>query len=154
MKKASSKLAIVTGVLALSAAPAFALPSQAPSNQGTANAPSTPAGPPSATPPDNPGTAHKPSTPGPNASLPSKAKAYGKLCQGTSKKRSDAAPGTHGTPFSQCVTAMAKAANGQANTAKSACKGVSKTKAAGQHKTAFAICVTSAAKLLKDQHTS
>ncbi len=36
---------------------------------------------PSTTPPTNQGTAHKPSAPGPNASLPAKAKAYGKNCQ-------------------------------------------------------------------------
>ena len=129
--KTTTKLAAAAAILALGAAPALALPSQALSNQGTA---------------------HKPSTPGPNASLPAKAKAYGKLCQGTSKKRSDAAAGTKGTPFSQCVTGMAKAATGKASTAKAACKGVSKTHAKGQHKTAYAICVTGAAKLLRQQH--
>jgi hypothetical protein len=139
----NSRIAVVIGVLALGAAPAFA-----------AGGPPTTPGPPTTTPPQNEGTAHKPSTPGPNAGLPAKAKAYGKLCQGTSKKRSDAAPGTKGTPFSQCVTAMAKAAHDQASSAKAACKGVSKTHAKGQHKTAFAICVTGAAKLLKEQHTS
>jgi hypothetical protein len=101
------KLAVVTGVLALSATPAFALPSQAPSNQGTAHAPTTPAGPPDTTPPENQGTANKPDTPspGPNASMPDKARAYGKLCQGESKKH---VAGTPGTPFSKCVSAGAK----------------------------------------------
>ena len=104
------KLVITAAVLAFSAAPAFALPSQAPSNQGTAHAPTTPAGPPSTTPPDNQGTAHKPDTPGPHASLPDKAKAYGKYCQNESKKH---VAGTPGTPFSNCVKAGAKLQNDQ-----------------------------------------
>ena len=65
-------------------------------------------GPPSDTPPDNQGTAHKPATPGPSAGLPAKAKAYGRFCKDESKKRSDAAEGTKGTPFSQCVSGGAK----------------------------------------------
>jgi hypothetical protein len=88
------KLLIASAAAALMATPAWALPGQAPTNSGTANAPSTtpagppsttpagppsttPAGPPSTTPPSNQGTAHKPSTPGTSSSLPAKAKAYG-----------------------------------------------------------------------------
>ena len=56
-------------------------------------------------PPTNQGTAHKPSTPGPNASPSAKAKAYGKNCQNQSKTH---VAGTPGTPFSKCVTDMAK----------------------------------------------
>jgi hypothetical protein len=66
-------------------------------------------------PADSPAVAHIPATPGaPDstgpASLPDQAKAYGHSCKGESKKRSDAAPGTKGTPFSQCVKSMAQAA--------------------------------------------
>ena len=147
----TTKIAAAAAVLALSAAPAFALPSQAPSNQGTGNAPSTPAGPPSTTPPDNQGTANKPSTPGPNASLPAKAKAYGKYCQGESKKH---VAGTPGTPFSKCVTDMAKLAHGQATTPTSACKNESRKHISGQHGTPYSLCVSGAAKLLKGQHTT
>ena len=42
--------------------------------------------------------------------LPEKAKAYGVYCQDQSKKHVN---GEKGTPFSQCVTAMAKAANNE-----------------------------------------
>lgn len=125
-----SKLAIVIGVLALSVAPAFALPPQVPSNQGTA---------------------HKPSTPGPHASLPAKAKAYGKYCQGESKKH---VAGTHGTPFSKCVTDMARLANGSTKNPRTACKDESKKHVAGQQGTPFSLCVSGAAKLLKDQSSS
>jgi hypothetical protein len=148
----TSKIATGVAVLALGAAPAFAA-STPPSNQGTAHKPATT---PSNT--TNPGTVHRQATPGPSASLPSKAKAYGRFCQGQSKKRSDAAPGTKGTPFSQCVTAMAKAAHTTAPTtttaqteqaARSACKSMSKKHVKGQSGTSFSKCVNGAAKLLK-----
>ena len=135
-----SKLAVLTGALALCAAPALA------------------AGQPSDTPPDNQGTAHVPAngtshfpatTPGPNASLPAKAKAYGKSCQDQSKTH---VAGTPGTPFSKCVTAMAKLANGSTNNPRTACKDESKTHVAGSPGTPFSLCVSSGAKLLKTQH--
>jgi hypothetical protein len=129
------KLAIVAGALALSAVPALALAS----------------GPPSSTPPSNQGTAHKPSTPGPNASLPAKAKAYGKYCQGESKQH---VAGTPGTPFSKCVTDMAKLANGQKNNPRTACKNESKQHVEGQNGTPFSRCVSGGAKLLKNQNQS
>jgi hypothetical protein len=144
-------IAGLVGVLALSASPAFALNGNAPDNSGTSHAPSsTPAGPPATTPPSNQGTAHKSATPGPKASLPSKAKAYGKYCQTESKKH---VAGTPGTPFSKCVTAMAKVANGKANPT-TACKTESKKHVAGTPGTPFSKCVSGAAKLLDDQSDS
>jgi hypothetical protein len=143
---ATTKLASIAAGLALVATPAFA----------------------HGTPPTNPGAAHRPatagqpSTPSPSASLPSKAKAYGKWCQNQSKKRSDAAPGTKGTPFSQCVTAMAKAAHTTAPTttpseqqavARTSCKTMSKKHVAGETGTAFSKCVAGAAKLLQTLHS-
>jgi hypothetical protein len=56
------KVLLVASAAALTSTPAWALPSQAPSNQGTAHAPSTtPVGPPSTTPnnTDNPGSANR-----------------------------------------------------------------------------------------------
>jgi hypothetical protein len=56
------KTLLLASAAALMSTPAWALPSQTPSNQGTANAPSTtPVGPPSATPnnTDNPGSANR-----------------------------------------------------------------------------------------------
>jgi hypothetical protein len=165
LMKVSSKIAVSVATLALGASTAaFAVTTPAPDNPGSTHA-STQA--PATVPPDNQGTANKPSDtgkpsglPGPHASLPAKAKAYGKLCQGQSKKRSDAASGTKGTPFSQCVTAMAKAAHTTAPTdtdaqiksaARGACKSMSHKGAKGQKGSPFSQCVSSAAKLLKSQ---
>ena len=93
---------------------------------------------------------HKPSNssqPGPNASLPAKAKAYGYYCQGESKKHTP--HGDKGTPFSQCVTAMAKVAHSQAS-AKTACRTLSHKKAKGAKRSDFSTCVNGAAKLKQD----
>jgi hypothetical protein len=151
--KVHSKFAILTATMALGAAPALALaadpsshPTGPPSTVPVGPPTTTPTGPPSDTPPSNQGTAHKPSTPGPGASLPAKAKAYGKECQGESKQH---VAGTPGTPFSKCVTDMAKLANGSTNNPRTACKDESKQHVAGQHGTPFSQCVSGAAKLLK-----
>jgi hypothetical protein len=75
-------------------------------------------------------------------SLPSTAKAYGFYCQSQSKKH---IAGQKGTPFSQCVTAMAKAAHGESG--KAACAAMSKKHLAGQKGSPFSLCVSAAAKL-------
>jgi hypothetical protein len=85
--------------------------------------------------------------PGPNASPEKKAKAYGKQCQGQSKKH---VAGQKGTPFSQCVTALAKVATGKANPT-TACKTLSKKHVAGQKGTPYSRCVVAAAKLKAQQ---
>jgi hypothetical protein len=113
---------------------------------------------------NNPGSAHKPAStptgsgnqgtsdpPGPHASLPAKAKAYGVYCRGQSKKH---VAGTAGTPFSKCVTDMAKLATGSAHNPSSACKNESKKHVAGEKGTPFSRCVSGAAKLLKNQSGS
>jgi hypothetical protein len=86
--------------------------------------------------------------PGPGASLPAKAKAYGRYCQNQSKKH---VAGQKGTPFSQCVTAMAKLASGQTNSPKTACAAMSKKHVAGEKGTPYSRCVVAGAKLLNDQ---
>jgi hypothetical protein len=107
-------------------------------------------------PPTNPGTqnaAGKKSDstqPGPNANLPAKAKAYGRYCQGQSKTH---VAGQKGTPFSQCVTAMAKLANGNTTSPTTACSTMSKKHVAGEKGTPFSRCVSAGAKLLKDQQS-
>ena len=88
--------------------------------------------------------------PGPNASPATKAKAYGKKCQGQSKKH---VAGQKGTPFSQCVTAMAKVATGKANPT-TACKTMSKKHVAGQKGTPYSRCVVAAAKLQDEQQSA
>jgi hypothetical protein len=90
-------------------------------------------------------------TPGPKASLPEKAKAYGVYCRGFSKKH---VQGQKGTPFSNCVTAMAKAATVPSTTPKAACKGLSKSHVKGQKGTDFSRCVVAAAQLKKEQAAS
>jgi hypothetical protein len=115
-----NRLAAGAAVLALSVAPGVALASQ--------------------------GNGHGP--PGPNATQPTKAKAYGKYCQGESKKH---VAGTPGTPFSKCVTDMAKAAHGTNPT--TACKNESKKHVKGQKGTPYSLCVSGAAKLQHDQQS-
>jgi len=87
-----------------------------------------------------------PSTPGPGAGLPEKAQAYGVYCKDQSKKH---VAGEKGTPFSQCVTAMAKAANNEKLPPGKACKGMSKKHVKGEKGTPFSRCVNGVAKLRK-----
>ncbi len=136
-----TKAALLVSGFALVVSPGVALASGAPSNPGA---------------PDNQGTqtatANKPSDtgqPGPGASLPAKARAYGRYCQGQSKTH---VAGQKGTPFSQCVTAMAKLASGSTASPKTACAAMSKQHVAGQKGTPFSNCVAAGAKLLKNQH--
>jgi hypothetical protein len=134
-----SKIAVLSGALAICVAPAFANESgTTPSgNQGTHV---------------NNGKSHFPqTTPSAGASLPAKAKAYGFFCQGESKKHVD---GQQGTPFSQCVTAMAKLANGSSDNPHAACVGESKKHVKGQKGTPYSQCVRAAAKLQHDQNQS
>jgi hypothetical protein len=78
----------------------------------------------------------------------SKAKAYGKFCQGESKLH---AAGTPGTPFSKCVTDMAKVAHGSTTNPAKACANESKKHVAGHPGTPYSLCVSGAKKLLKQQ---
>jgi len=84
-------------------------------------------------------------TPGPKASMPEKAAAYGVKCRGEWKTH---VKGEKGTPFSQCVTAMAKAANGQP--AKVACRAYLKKHVKGEKGTPFSQCVHNANKVRKE----
>jgi hypothetical protein len=138
-----TKFAGLVALLAFAAAPAWAAvpPSD---NPGAEHRPTV-------TPPANKGTEHKPATPGPKADLPAKAKAYGRHCQDQSKKRSDADEGTKGTPFSQCVTAMAKLAKGTTDSPRAACKDLGKEHAKGEKGTPFSRCVVAGTKLLREQ---
>ena len=141
--------AAMTAAMAMMATPAFAYDGS--DNPGAQNKPeNTP------TRTDTPGTERKPdaskgkpdATPGPKAGLPAKAKAYGRYCKGQSKKH---VKGEKGTPFSKCVTAMAKLANGSTKNPRTACKSESKKHVKGEKGTPFSKCVSGGAKLLKDQ---
>ena len=85
--------------------------------------------------------------PGPKASLPAKAKAYGVYCRGERKQH---VAGQKGTPFSQCVTAMAKLGRGRTDNPARACKAESHNHVAGQKGTPFSQCVRAAARMRKD----
>ena len=75
-------------------------------------------------------------------------KAFGKFCQGESKKH---VKGQKGTPFSHCVTAMAKLAKGTTTSPAKACASMSKKHVKGQKGTPFSVCVSGANKLLKSE---
>jgi len=92
----------------------------------------------------------KPPLPGPDAPLSAKAKAYGRYCQDQSKNH---VQGEKGTPFSQCVTAMAKLATGKTASPKEACKALSKEHVTGEKGTPFSRCVKGAKKLAEDLPT-
>jgi hypothetical protein len=82
-----------------------------------------------------------------------KAKAYGKYCQGESKKHVE---GEKGTAFSRCVKAMAKAdkettGGTEATSPAKACKGLRKKHVKGDKGTAYSRCVVAAVRLQKDK---
>jgi hypothetical protein len=77
-----------------------------------------------------------------------KRRAYGRYCKGQSKKH---VKGTKGTPFSRCVRAMAKLADGEVKRPAKACKGLSKKHVKGRKGTPFSRCVSGGRKLLKDR---
>ena len=132
---------------AAAATTALALPSMAlaagnPPHPTHPTHPAHPSQPAHPAPPVHTGT----STPGPTAGLPAKAKAYGRYCQGQSKKH---VAGTPGTPFSTCVTDMAKLATGKASNPHTVCLNESKRHVAGTKQTPYSLCVSGAEKLLK-----
>jgi hypothetical protein len=83
--------------------------------------------------------------PGPKASMPEKAAAYGVKCR---KEKRTHVKGMKGTPFSQCVNAMARAANGKP--AKVACKKMLKKHVVkGEKGTPFSRCIKHANQVRK-----
>jgi hypothetical protein len=81
----------------------------------------------------------------PHPGHPTQAKSYGFYCRTESKRH---VAGEHGTPFSRCVTALAKAADGAS--ARKACKTESKRHVAGRKGTPFSRCVVAAAQMKAD----
>jgi hypothetical protein len=75
-----------------------------------------------------------------------KANAYGKYCQGESKKH---VKGEKGTAFSRCVKAMHEAVD-EGDSPKQACKGLSKKHVKGDKGTPYSRCVVAAAQAKKD----
>jgi hypothetical protein len=93
-------------------------------------------------------TAAGPTTASTTTTVPSQAKAYGFYCRNQSKVH---VAGQKGTPFSQCVTAMAHLAHGQSNSPKAACAAMSH-KPDGRGGSPFSRCVSAGAKLLANNH--
>ncbi|HEX6602469.1 MAG TPA: hypothetical protein VF030_07475 [Solirubrobacterales bacterium] len=83
------------------------------------------------------GPKYHPDTPKGPKSAP-KGKAYGYYCRGESKKH---VKGVKGTPFSNCVKAMARADKNSSLHPKKACKALSKKHVKGEKGTAFSRCV-------------
>lgn len=134
----SFKIALLAGALVLAAIPALAIAT--PGNgqaKGKGHGPEyTPDG---------------QQAPGPGAPLPEKAKAYGRYCKGESRKH---VAGQPGTPFSQCVTAMAQAKHDETKTAREACKALSHRHVKGVQGTPFSKCVKGVAQMRTEQHES
>lgn len=126
--KIITKTALMALTLTLVTAPAMAHQPQSQSDNGTEHS--------------------KAETPGPHATLPAKAKAYGRYCQDFSKKH---VAGTPGTPFSRCVTAMARLGSGRTDSPRIACRDLVKRHVAGEKGTPFSRCVVAGNELLKDQ---
>ena len=138
-----SKVAAAFAVLAIGAMPALAIASTqtAPPGHGQGHH-GKPVGSPGKGDTGNTGpTGHK----GTTGAYGIKPPGLGKLCQGESKKH---VKGQKGTPFSQCVTALAhlRAAK-KPNPAKS-CSALSKKHVKGMDGTPYSECVSAAAKLL------
>jgi hypothetical protein len=127
------KIAVVVGALALATAPAAAF-ATAPGDPGSQG--------------NGPNYSPETPTPGPKAGLPAKAQAYGRYCKEESRKH---VAGEKGTPFSQCVTAMAKAANHKNLSPGQACKGTIGKPVKGEKGTPHSRCVEGAVKLKKEQ---
>ena len=85
------------------------------------------------------------------ASAAGKATGYGRFCPGESKTH---VAGTPGTPFSTCVSDMAKLATGRAANPHRVCLNESKRHVAGTKGTPYSVCVSGAERLLKAQGTT
>lgn len=137
--KLQLKIALVTSLFALTASPAALA-----------------AGKPDGVPPhgksvaNGQGPAYTPAdpTPGPKAGLPAQARAYGRYCQGESRKH---VKGEKGTAFSRCVRNMAQAAHQERKSPGRICKGESRKHVKGEKGTAFSRCVTAVAELREDR---
>ena len=79
---------------------------------------------------------------------PAHAKAFGKRCQGKSKKH---VKGEKGTPFSRCVRAMKRAENNPHMPPGRVCKDESKEHVKGEKGTAFSRCVKQVAQARREQ---
>jgi subtilase family serine protease len=110
----------------------------------------------SASPPGgHPARPGHPSPASANAAGSANARAYGRYCATESHRRSDAVAGARGTPFSECVTAMAHAHRALATGTKvnprrlCAAENLSTKHVAGTRGTPFGDCVTGAQRMAR-----
>jgi hypothetical protein len=129
--KFQTKTLALTAVLAMSAVPAFAVPSSSGASHGQGHHVTGVTG-----------TTGTTGTTGPTGV--GRGEAYGRACANESRTHLAGHPGT---PFSQCVVAMAKLEAGTKTSPAKACKTLSKKHVAGVHGTPFSKCVSAAAKL-------
>ena len=94
---------------------------------------------------------NKPTTTQTTPTTTAPTKAYGKYCQGMSRRH---VTGMRGTPFSACVTAAAKAAHGSKMSARALCNTESRKHVAGTPGTPFSQCVSAIGKARAAQHKS
>jgi hypothetical protein len=149
----TAKALVVAAIVALAAVPAMALasPQTAPPGHGQGHH-GKPVGSPGNGPTGTTGSTGTTGTHGKpypikhHKSGNTTPKAYGRLCQAESKKH---VAGMKGTPFSQCVTAMAHLATHQTTNPAHACKALSKKHIAGTDGTPYSECVSAGNKLLK-----
>jgi hypothetical protein len=136
--KLHSKISAVASAIALVVLPAAALAQGGPvGNHGKSQA--------------APGHTKSSSQPGPGATTTAKTKAYGRYCQGESKKH---VAGQPGTPFSDCVNDMAQLSKSMKANPHRVCANESKKQVSGQSGTPYSQCVSAAAKLRHDQKES
>lgn len=131
-RKHTTTALLAAACVTLGAAAPFAM---ADKPEGVPNGPKTTTTSPATTTPTTPTTPAEP-TPA------EKKKGYGVLCKGQSKKH---VKGQKGTPFSQCVTAMAKIDKGKTTSPSKACKSLSKKRAEGQKRSPYQLCKKAAA---------
>ena len=135
-----TRIAAVTAALALTASPALAAPpdyAQGLERNSSTGVPTPVADP---RPPATERTVERKGN----------GRAYGRYCRGQSKKH---VQGQRGTPFSQCVKAMAQLAKDERSSARKACKALSKEHVDGESGTAFSKCVKGARELREETTT-
>lgn len=96
------------------------------------------------------GPKYQPETPQGPKTAP-KGKAHGYYCRGQSKKH---VKGVKGTPFSNCVKAMAQADENENLNAKKACKALSKKHVKGVKGTPFSDCVKGVNQMRREEAAS
>jgi len=132
--KLTRNIALIMATLAFGAAPAVAIAS---GNSKSANAPGH----------------TKTTKTDTKSNTSSSTKAYGRYCKSQNESKTHVS-GQKGTPFSQCVIALAKVAKNSKINPTTACKGMSGKHVAGSSSkgTPFSECVVAAAKLRASSH--